>query len=214
MITNQTMEVDVLGQILKVEHKTWMGSLTDLFNIGNGERIKEGLPCTNVHSFLRSDRIKAFIKDAESEWGISSEQVIQIRGKGRNIKTWAHLSVLIAAAEYLSPKVHHKVIREFIEGRLLQFRDSSGDAYKSLKEKISLHLPEYAVGSQLIMEVATEFRNKINPPGDKGWNLATAKQLQQRDELEKYLCQNIKRGFIKDKNQLIFAIKEYEFDLA
>ena len=214
MITNQTMQVDILGQVLRVEHKTFMGSLTDLFTIGNGERLKDGLPGTSCSTFLRSEHTQKYIDSACEDWGLNREEILQIRGKGNKKKTYAHLSVLIAAAEYLSPRVHSRVIKEFIEGRLLQFRDSSGDAYKSLKENISLYLPDCAVGSQLIMEVATEFRNKINPPGDKGWNLATAKQLQQRDDLEKYLCRLIKKGFIKDKGGLISEIRDYEFDLV
>ena len=209
MLTNQTMQVDILGEILKVEHKTWMGSLTDLFKIGNQERLQVGLGSLNPHGFLKSERMEEFVKEAATTWGLKQEEIIQIRGKGRNARTWAHLSVLIAAAEHLSPRVHNLVIKEFIEGRLLQFRDSSGDGYKLLSGLIDAKIPD-KLGSQLIMEVAIAIRKKIKPPEDL-WNLATAIQLQQRDQIEGFLCKSLEIGLIQSKEQLLSVVEKFKF---
>ena len=130
-----------------------------------------------------------------------------MRGKGRGVSTYAHLSILICAAEYLSPKIHALVIKEFIEGRILEYRDSSGDNYKLLNRSIESYLPD-AAGKYLYIEAAKAVRKKINPKGD-GWNQATSEQLSKRDKMEDYLCQSLRLGVIQNKDQLMDIIDRF-----
>ena len=209
MRTNQLLLVKIAGCDLPVEHKTQLGSLTKLFEIGNCHRIAEGKSSVTLHQFLNLKSTQEFIESAPQHWGIPEDQVIQKRGKGSKSEVFGHLSLMLEAASQLSVHVRHEMYKELVEGRLCHFRDVSGDGYKLLSGLIDAKIPD-KLGSQLIMEVAIAIRKKINPPNDI-WNQANAKQLEQREQLEDFLCKMLKMGRVKDKDDLLEVIKNYEF---
>ena len=199
MKTNQMMEVAFFGDKVHIEHKTAMGSLTDVFHVGNRLRYDEGKKPSSLTQFLEREATKEYIKAAEQVWGIAEGKAVEVRGRGNTKGTFAHLSVLIYAAEYLSPLFHAMVIKEFINNKLLEFRDEPGDNFKMLNIAIDQYLPgrEGKDNKGVYIQTAVAVKEKINPDGGT-WNTANACQLRQRAKLEEKLFDALRMGFIRD----------------
>jgi hypothetical protein len=131
------------------------------------------------------------------------------RGKGGG--TWAHLYILLDAATFLNPDFKFQVYKTFIEGKLLQYRDESGDRYKPFNMAIDL-LPDcsgkdnkwlYINAANLLAERIGLPQVSDMPVDDKGkhqnrWNVATAHQLSERADAEKMLTNYVQMGFVRN----------------
>ena len=135
------------------------------------------------------------------------------RGKGGG--TWAHLYILLDAATFLDPDFKFQVYKTFVEGKLLQHRDESGDRYKPFNMAID-QLPD-RVGKDnkwLYINAANLLAERIGLPAvsempvdDKGkpmnrWNAATAHQLSSRADAEKMLTGMVQFGVVRDWEHL------------
>ena len=135
------------------------------------------------------------------------------RGKGGG--TWAHLYILLDAATFLDPDFKFQVYKTFVEGKILQHRDESGDRYKPFNMAID-QLPD-RVGKDnkwLYKHAANLLAERIGLPAvsempvdDKGkhlnrWNAATAHQLSARADAEKMLTGMIQFGVVRDWEHL------------
>ena len=135
------------------------------------------------------------------------------RGKGGG--TWAHLYILLDAATFLDPDFKYQVYKTFVEGKLLQYRDESGDRYKPFNMAID-QLPD-RVGKDnkwLYVHAANLLAERIGLPAvsempvdDKGkhlnrWNAATAHQLSARADAEKMLTGMVQFGVVRDWEHL------------
>ena len=135
------------------------------------------------------------------------------RGKGGG--TWAHLYILLDAATFLDPDFKFQVYKTFVEGKLLQHRDESGDRYKPFNMAID-QLPD-RVGKDnkwIYINAANLLAERIGlpavsemPVGDKGkpmnrWNAATAHQLSERADAEKMLTGMVQFGVVRDWEHL------------
>ena len=135
------------------------------------------------------------------------------RGKGGG--TWAHLYILLDAATFLDPDFKFQVYKTFVEGKILQYRDESGDRYKPFNMAID-QLPD-RVGKDnkwLYVHAANLLAERIGLPAvsempvdDKGkplnrWNAATAHQLSERADAEKMLTNYIQMGFVRNWEHL------------
>lgn len=135
------------------------------------------------------------------------------RGKGGG--TWAHLYILLDAATFLDPDFKFQVYKTFVEGKLLQHRDESGDRYKPFNMAID-QLPD-RVGKEnqwLYKHAANLLAERIGLPAvsempvdTKGkplnrWNSATAHQLSSRADAEKMLTNYIQMGFVRNWEHL------------
>ena len=140
MKTNQVMRVTIGEYTLPIGHKNMMGSLTEVWKIGNAYRKLRGLPELDLSHWMRSPETLEYIKVVEKDLGLESaesadyETVNSVltntitsplirtkRGKGGG--TWAHLYILLDAAARLDPQFKHKMYKTFVEGKLLQWRD-------------------------------------------------------------------------------------------
>lgn len=126
MKTDQLMTVCFPQGDLHISHKSMMGSLTDLFNIGNKIRVMEGKGIANMTLFVNSASTQEFIRIICEEQACHPDSVITKTGRGKSSRTEANLHLLIYAAEYLSTRFHYQVIDTFITGKLLQLRDDGG----------------------------------------------------------------------------------------
>ena len=135
------------------------------------------------------------------------------RGKGGG--TWAHLYILLDAATFLDPDFKFQVYKTFVEGKILQYRDESGDRYKPFNMAID-QLPD-RVGKDnkwLYVHAANLLAERIGLPAvsempvdDKGkpmnrWNAATAHQLSARADAEKMLTGMVQFGVVRDWEHL------------
>jgi hypothetical protein len=200
MKTNQLMDVAFSKGNVQVFHKTAMGDLTQLFNVGNSFRLSEGKAIMPLAKFKETKAFKEFTLIVESN---IKGKALTVSGKGRGASTWANIHLMIYAAEYLSSQFHFEVIDAFINGKLLEYRDESGDQFKALNRVIDDYLPnrEGKDNKGVYIQVAKAIKAKIDPELTS-WNFATADNLQQRLKYENSLVTVLQLGVVSDYNHL------------
>jgi len=107
-------------------------AITDLFSLGNAQRILDGKKIMNQTLFLQSKATQGFIQIIAKELNININKIVFAKGRGKSSKTYAQLHFLIYAAEKLSPMFHFHVIDVFLSKHLLQLRDDGGNVFKTL----------------------------------------------------------------------------------
>lgn len=223
MKTNQTMHVTIGGYTQPIEHLTMMGSLNHLWDYGNSLRAAKGLNGKDLKEFVRSSDTVEFIEALERKYGqklkcgnfphlkldqkgraigtVQSEFLKTKRGKGGG--TWAHLMVLLRAAAYLDKDFEVEVYDTFINNKILQWRDDSGDQFIALNAAIDAYLPDRQGKDNkgLFINAAKLMKAKINP--DQGdWNRATSDQLEARASAEKAIVKLLQLGVVRDWEHL------------
>ena len=173
-----------------------MGSLTDLFSIGNAMRVGEGKKAAVLSQFLESGRTIDFASVIQDVHGIKAYEVA---GRGATGGTWACLQMMIFAAEYLSPRFHLEVIDAFINNKILEWRDVSGDEFKALNIAIDNYLPgrDGKSNKGIYINTAKMLLEKVNP-SIRTWNDASADELRERATIENKLVTTLQLGLIKD----------------
>lgn len=220
MKTNQLMQVRIGDHVLPIEHKTMVGNLTEVWKIGNAYRKMRDLPELDMNNWLRSPETLEYIQVVEKDLGfkyvdpthyeikdskltkmITSPLIKTKRGKGGG--TWAHLYILLDAAARLDPNFKHQMYKTFVEGRILQWREDSGDEFINLNIAIDAYLPEREgkENTGIFIQVAKQLKAKILN-GEEVWNTATFSQLEKRAKIEKDLCNFLKLGMIKNYEHL------------
>lgn len=199
MKTNQLMTVAFSSGDIEVFHKTAMGNLTQLWRTGNMMRASEGNREANITKFLESDKTKRFVAILDRQ-GIMA---IEKTGRGKSAKTWACLELMVYAAEYLSTEFHVEVIQTFIKGKLLDFRDESGDNFKAMNIAIDSYLPGRGGRDNkgLRIQVAKQIKHKVNPEL-VSWNFATADDLRYRSEIEDKITTFLSMGLVDSYDHL------------
>ena len=214
------MRVTIGEHTLPIGHKNMMGSLTEVWKIGNAYRTKRGLPELDLSNWLRSPETLEYVKVVEDDLNfksvfstdlssrgttlaktIESPLITTKRGKGGG--TWAHLYILLDAAARLDPQFKHKMYKTFVEGKLLQWRDDGGDEFINLNIAIDAYLPERdgMDNVNVFVYVAKQLKAKILSPYDT-WNTASLPQLEKRARLEKDLCNYLRLGMIRNYDHL------------
>ena len=208
MKTNQMMKIDIFGGILNIEHLTGFGSLTDVFNIGNVSRVQSGKKPAQLAQFIKRSATVDFIAASSKAWG--GEEMIKVTGKGNKRQTMAHISLLIYAAEYLSPDFHAHIIKTFIQDRILEHRDQSGDYYSIVNSYIDSHLPGRSSKDNkgIYISIAKMIKKIINPDGG-GWNTANANQLRSRTDIEKKIITVLELEVVNDWDHLKQIISKF-----
>ena len=118
MKTNQLMTVAFPSGTLDLYHKTATGSLTDLFRLGNRQRVLDGKNPINQTLFIKSKATQEFIGIIAKELNINKSDIVFSKGRGKSSRTYAQLHFLIYAAEKLSPTFHFHVIDIFLSKHL------------------------------------------------------------------------------------------------
>lgn len=181
---------------VEVFHKTAMGNLTQLWNAGNKTREKPA----NLSKFLSSESTKRFINVVEKK---SKSKCYEVTGSGNTKRTWASLHLMIYAAEHLSDEFHYEVIDTFIKGKLLEFRDESGDEFKAMNIAIDNYLPEREGKDNkgLRIQVARKIKHKVNPEL-VNWNNADADDLRYRLKIEEKIVSLLELGVVNNYDHL------------
>jgi hypothetical protein len=212
---------------LAVEHKTKMGSLTELWAIGNSIRESKGLNQLDMKNYLRSPETLELVQAIERKYGIESKcvestqlkrgmvdtiqsQLIQAKRGRHGGGTWAHLYILLDSASRMDADFKVRMYDILVEGKLLEWRDDSGDSFKALNVVLDLTVvkktgnrPETLV----YQTVAKAIKDNVKPTGGD-WNTATYDELKRRTTIENQLMTILKLGFIKSFEQLLQTIKD------
>ena len=159
-------------------------------------RVNNGMAVPQLNNFLQSQSTKDFIEVCERKTG---KPCIEVTGRGKNGRTWASIHMMIYAAEYLSTEFHFEVIDAFINNKILEWRDVSGDEFKALNIAIDNYLPnrEEKSNKGIYINVARMLLKKVNPELSS-WNDASADELRDRASIENKLVTTLKLGLIKD----------------
>lgn len=208
MKTNQLMSIAFSSGDVEVFHKTEMGNLTQLWNVGNAIRMSGGQSPANLTNFLKSAATQKFIGIVESK---TMGKCIEITGSGNKKRTWANMHLMIYAAEYLSPEFHFEVIDTFIKGKILELRDDGGDAFNAMTFLIDHKIPD-RVGKDnkgVIIQVSKRIKHKVNPEL-VSWNDADRDDLKLRLEIERKITTALELGLVNSYEHLKQIIDSIE----
>jgi len=140
---------------------------------------------------------------------------IQNRGKLQNRGTWFEVTLLLDLATWLDVDLWYEVYSTFIEGKILEYRDAGGEAFKKLNKAIDTlpdrqpHLkPKGNKG--VYINVAKMIRKKLDIFDTKGYNEDEHDKIiqEKREEYINKLISFIEIGFITSYPQLKETIKK------
>jgi len=213
MKTDQLMTVSLMNGELHIYHNSAMGDLSELFKLGNTQRMIEGKTNLNQSQFLKQERTLEFIDVVCQEMGLKKDDVVKKKGKGKNSRFYAQLHFLVYCAEALSPIFHYRVIDLFISEKILMARDVGGDDFKALNALIDTKIPE-RIGKNnmgLYIYTAKILKEKIFPTIDLSeytrkdniWNSkhATPEVLNKRDEYERKMMTLLEMNVVQSWEQ-------------
>jgi hypothetical protein len=200
------MTVDFFGVSVRAQTEGRMVCVNDLVRAGNQWRSQRGLSVMNLQQLTgNSVAFKEFAEAASRGYDIPQEEMLVIKGKGSKARTMCHFSLAVFVAEQLSPDFHVQVIKTFIEGKLLEFREQGGTEFKNLNAAIDLYLPD-RVGKEnrgCYINAAKILRKRLlGVEEGVSWDSATVAQTHTRYELETMVVRMLAGGFIKDWEQL------------
>jgi len=199
---NHVLSVDFFGNSVRAETQGRLVCINDLVRAGNNWRAVNGLPLKTVQQVMVSQGLADYMESASKVWGIPKDDLIVVVGKGSKSRTMGHIAVAIYVAEQLSPEFHANVIKTFIEGKLMEFRDMGGTEFKNLNAAIDLYLPEREGkdNTGIYIQAAKAIRKKLM--GDDAcsgcWDKASVAQTHSRYEIEKSLVQMLSIGLVRD----------------
>lgn len=203
-MSNYVIQVDFFGNSVRAETEGHLISLTDLVKAGNMWRINNNMSPKTLQTILDSAGFKEFIEIAKKD--MPEKDIMFTVGKGNQRRTMAHIIVAVFVAEQMSPEFHYKVIKTFVENKILEFRELGGTEFKSLNVAIDLYLKgrEGKDNKGIYITIAKAIRKKLmGVDSDAGcWDSATVPQIHSRYDMEKELISFLKRGLINDWEHL------------
>lgn len=201
-MSNYPVTVEFFGNVIRAQTEGSRICLNDMFNAGNAIRLSQGKPALQMNAFLGSKGLAEYIEAAAEEWNLPVEHFICKEGRGKNTKTFVHVSVALLAAESMSPRFHANVHRTFIEGKLLEFRERGGTEFKNLNAAIDQYLPDRQgkENKGVFIQIAKLVRSRILGEGAKteDWNSATVAQTNLRYEWENKMVDMLRLGVVRD----------------
>lgn len=176
MKTTQIMSRKFLDGEISQNHKTGWFNATELLAIANKYRATQGETPKKMNDYLKKLETKEFIATIAKKEELS--EIVKIT-KGRNGATWVHPLILIDIAMWLSMDFKYQAMC-WLQDKLLEYRDLSGDDYKILSSEICKKI-DIAKAGIIIPEIARQIKNKICV---EDWNKATEQQLKKRTKIQ------------------------------
>jgi hypothetical protein len=199
---------NILGTDVSCRTEGQMLCLNDLLRGFNIQRLQKGQAAMQLGSVLRADALKAYMEEAALVWGVPEDSLIKQVKHGRGInqsRTFGHISVALYLAEVASPAFHAAMHKEFVEGRLLQFREQGGTEFKRLNSAIDKFLPgrEGRDNKGCYINAAKIIRNKVtNTEEADAWTFASAQQQELRVKHEQSAIDMLRLGMVRDWEHL------------
>ena len=147
-------------------------------------------------------------------------------GKVENRGTYVNLYLAIDLAMKMNERFKVEIINVFIKGKILEYRDSGGDAFKELNKAIDTlpdrikkakkrNIPIAKNNKRVYIEVSKQVRKLLDIYDEEVWGYNdkehTGEILSHRAELLKFLVNGIKHKMIVSYPQLKEVIKNFEF---
>jgi len=211
-MSNYPITVEFFGNVIRAQTSGNRICLNDMFNAGNAMRLAEGKPALQMNAFLNSKGLAEYVEAASSEWNLDADSFIHKEGRGKNTRTFVHVSIAMLAAESMSPRFHANVHRTFIEGKLLEFRERGGTEFKNLNAAIDLYLSdrEGKDNKGVYITVAKLIRGRIlgDDAKTEDWNRASVSQTHLRYEWENKMCDMLRLGVVRDYDHLKMLVNK------
>lgn len=208
-MSNFVMTVTLGSELIRCETDGQMVSLNDLVAAGNKYRVSKGLPIRNLFD-MRSTQSYIDFKTALSKRLDTPEIELEKPTKGRGDSIMGHYAIGIYIAEQLSPEFHVDVIAEFVNGRILEFREFGGIEYKQLSSELDkkmqvwegrdAHIGHY-IALANIMKSKILFDNQT-------WDNATDSQTRIRFNTEEAISNMLRLDLIRDWEHLKQVTKD------
>ena len=198
MKTVQIMERRFKDGVIRQNHKNGWFNATDLIHVANRYRQQIGLDKKMIADYLKTNSTKEFVKEILDRENISLAFESK---KGKGGGTWVHPLILIDIAMWLSPEFKYDAMK-WLEDRLIQNRDLSGDSYKKLagylKSRTDI-IPLAKLGI-VMPKIARYIKEQLKV---EDWNKADELVLQQRDAIHNNFMMLLDAGVEINKALLI-----------
>jgi hypothetical protein len=129
---------------------------------------------------------------------------------GENGGIWCHLYMLLKAAAHLDKAFEVQVYDELVKGKILEWRDTSGDSFIELNKVLD---DKFDIGDKywVYANIANDVSLHVLGSSEKGqWNTASKEQLEHRTRILTDLTTFVSRGFLKtvgEVQETIFTIE-------
>ena len=184
MKTNQILERDFFGGVVKQEHLTGYFCINDITIIANKYRKNQGLPEARWDKYISSKTTKEFFHALMNSE--NNADIIRTK-RGRGGDTWVHPLILMDYMMWLSPEFKVKAY-QWLYDNLPIYRDNGGESYKRLSgivqdkytpAKTAMAMQQIAKNIKIFLQV-------------DDWNKTTPEKNKQRDEIQKNLSMLLK----------------------
>ena len=184
MKTNQILERDFFGGVVKQEHLTGYFCINDITIIANKYRKNQGLPEARWDKYISSKTTKEFFHALMNSE--NNADIIRTK-RGRGGDTWVHPLILMDYMMWLSPEFKVKAY-QWLYDNLPIYRDNGGESYKKLSgivhdkyspAKVGMAMQQIAKNIKIFLQV-------------DDWNKTTPEKNKQRDEIQKNLSMLLK----------------------
>lgn len=182
MKTAVIMERQLMGGVVRQNHKSGMLNANDLHKIGNELRERSGLSEKQMGSYFNLDATTELINEICLVDNIGTDDA-KASKKGKYGGTWVHPVLFVDMAMWYSPQLKVKIIQWVIDG-LLDARDGSGESFKQMNSTLKSQFPkEFCAlkAQEAAKTIAGECRVGNGP--DK-WQRATEDQLKLRGKIQ------------------------------
>lgn len=198
MKTVQIMERQFKDGVIRQNHKNGWFNATDLIQVANRYRQQIGLDKKMIADYLKTNSTKEFIKEILDRENISLAFESK---KGKGGGTWVHPLILIDIAMWLSPEFKYDAMK-WLEDRLIQNRDLSGDSYKKLAGYLKSRTDIIPIAKLGIVmpKIARYIKEQLKVDD---WNKADEIVLQQRDAIHNNFIMLLEAGVETNKALLI-----------
>ena len=218
MKTDQLMKIAFPKGTIDIFHKSQMGSLKDVFKLGNKYLVENDEDVVRLDNFLKRTSTKRYIENMMKKYGYDKNHIIRAVGKGRGAVTYGNIQFIIYCATEINDFFRMDVIDVFINEKILTKRDDGGDDFKELNFHLD-NLPDRQGKNNkgMFIQVAMRLRSKIFKPEQikeckerniNIWNseYANVVTLSKREEYEKLLIKLIKMNFVNSYEDVKNAI--------
>ena len=199
MKTNQIMQRDFFGGVVRQEHLTGYFCINDLTIIANKYRKNQGLPEGRWDKYKDSKSSKEFFHALMKQEN-QADIIRTKRGKGG--ETWVHPLILMDYMMWLSPDFKVKAY-QWLYDNLTVFRDDRGESYKKLSSIIQDKVKASTTG-MVMQQIARNIKYVLKV---EDWNKTTPEKLKQSDEIHNYLAMLLKAG-VEINTALNIAVEE------
>lgn len=184
MKTNQILERDFFGGVVKQEHLTGYFCVNDITIIANKYRKNQGLPEARWDKYISSKTTKEFFHALMNSE--NNADIIRTK-RGRAGSTWVHPLILMDYMMWLSPEFKVKAY-QWLYDNLPIYRDNGGESYKKLSGIVQdKYTP--AKTAMAMQQIAKNIKSFLQVDD---WNKTTPEKNKQRDEIQKNLTMLLK----------------------